>query len=92
MTPNSPSLANLIGKKISIKIPLWKADTVLWVTLVGVEAGGIWIESDDFMEQFFAETAHTMTPVSMQIFVPYYQILAIYHPGGGPWISEKVAE
>lgn len=92
MAAEQPALSNLIGQPISLKIPLWKENTVMSVKLVGVETGGIWIESDQFMEDFLAGTPYKMTPASMQIFVPYQQIVAIYYPGGGPWISEKVAK
>jgi len=92
MTDQQPSLSKLIGKRISIKVPLWKENTVMVVSLVGVETGGIWIESAQIMEELLAETPYKMTQASMQIFVPFQQILAIYYPGGGPWISEKVAQ
>jgi hypothetical protein len=86
------SLSDLVGQKLYIKIPVWKQDKPIYVTLVGVDAGGIWIESNDFMEEFLEGTPHKMTEKSMQVFVPYSQVLAIYHFGGGPWISETVAE
>lgn len=92
MSDQQPSLSSLIGKRINIKIPLWKENAVMSLTLVGVEAGGIWVESEQFMEEFFADTPHKMTQTSVQVFVPFAQILAIYHFGGGPWISEKVAQ
>jgi hypothetical protein len=56
----------------------------------------IWVvfglKSNDLMEEFFSGTPHRMSQNSLQVFLPYAQILAIYHFGGGPWISEKVAE
>ncbi len=45
------------------------------------------------MESMFEGTQYKMTPRSVLLFVPFAQILAIYDfGGGGPWISEKVAE
>jgi hypothetical protein len=92
MLSDQPSLSLLIGERIFIKMPLFKGNAVITVLLIGVETGGIWVESNDFMEAMFEGTEHKMSPRSMQIFVPYAQILAIYYPGGGPWISEKVTE
>ena len=86
------SLSTLVGQEIYVKIPAWKQDQIMSVYLVGVEFGGIWIESRDFMEEFVASTPHTMTQKFLQVFVPYAQILAIYHAGGGSWISEKIAQ
>jgi hypothetical protein len=71
---------------------LWKEDKILSVTLVGVDGGGIWIESNELMEEFFEGTSYKMSAQSLQVFVPYAQILAIYHFGGGTWISEKVTQ
>ena len=92
MTSHELSLSNLVGEQIFIKIPLWKEDKIMTVTLVAVDGGGIWIESNDFMEEFFAGSPYKMAPNSLQLFVPFPQILAIYHVGGGPWMSEKVAQ
>jgi hypothetical protein len=64
MENESISLSQLIGTDILIKIPKWKGNSIVTVKLVGVEAGGIWIESQDFMEEMFAETPHTMALIS----------------------------
>ena len=91
--PDEPvSLSQFVGKDLRIKIPALRDDVIV-VRLRGVEAGGIWIESSDFMEAFFEGTPHKMSQRSVLLFVPYSQIVAIYHlGGGGPWISEKVAQ
>jgi len=92
MPPDPVSLSQFIGKDLRIKIPALRDDVVI-VRLRGVEAGGIWFESADFMEAFFEGTPHKMSPRSVLLFVPYAQIVAIYNfGGGGPWISEKVVE
>jgi hypothetical protein len=92
MASDNISLSSLVGQDIYAKIPAWQPNKIAKIHLVAVDTGGIWIESSEFMENFFEGTPHTMTSSSVQIFVPYSQILAIYHFGGGPWISEKVAQ
>jgi hypothetical protein len=92
MPADGLSLSNLVGQNIAIKIPAFKEGKLITVKLCGVEAGGVWIESHDFMESIPEGTPTKMTPRSFVIFVPYTQILAIYYPGGGPWISEKVVQ
>jgi len=90
---NDPiSLAKLIGTNIWAKIPAFKGNAFVTVKLVAVEAGGIWIESQDFMEEMFAGSEHTMTPKTFVLFVPFAQILAIYSLVDAPWISKRVAE
>jgi hypothetical protein len=92
MSSDELSLANLVGQQVFIKVPLWKHDKLMTVKLVAVDLGGIWIESNDLMEAFFEGTPNKMSQRSLQVFLPYAQILAIYHGGGGPWISETIAE
>jgi hypothetical protein len=90
---NDPiSLQKLIGTDILAKIPAFKGNTLITLRLVSVEAGGIWVESQDFMEDMFSETEHTMTPKSFLLFLPFAQILAIYVMAESPWISRRVAE
>ncbi len=87
------SLSNYIGKRITIRIPAFKDGQLTEVLLRGVDPGGIWFESGDFMEELLKATPHKMTQASAVIFVPFAQIVAIYDfVGGGPWISERVGE
>lgn len=86
------SLVKLIGTDILAKFPAFKDGKMVTVKLLAVEAGGIWIESQDFMEEMFAGTEHTMTPKTFVLFVPFAQILAIYSVVDAPWISKRVAE
>jgi hypothetical protein len=93
MSPESMSLANLIGQEIHARIPSYQTDKpFLELRLLGVEAGGIWVESHDFMEEIFATTSYTMSPKTIVLFLPYAQILAIYVPRDSPWISRKAAQ
>ena len=92
MENESVSLANLVGGNIYAKIPAFKDGTVVTLKLIAVETGGIWVESHEFMEDMFAGTAHTMTPKTFLLFVPFAQILALYTLVDSPWISKRVAE
>lgn len=90
---NDPiSLAKLIGTDILAKIPAFRGNNVITLKLLGVEAGGIWVESQDFMEEMFASTEHTMTPKTFALFLPFAQILVLYALADFPWISKRVAE
>jgi hypothetical protein len=90
---NEPiSLSQHIGQDLYAKIPDWKGNEVITIKLVGVEAGGIWIESETLMEEFFAGTPHTMALKRLALFLPYSRILAIYAFVDSPWISKRVAQ
>jgi hypothetical protein len=90
---NQPvSLANLVGQNILIKIPAFKDGAMVTVKLIALENGGIWIESQEFMEDMFAGTSHTMTANTFVLFLPFAQILTIYSTVPSPWISKRVVE
>jgi hypothetical protein len=65
------SLASMIGEIIIVRIPMLDADGMMLVKLHGIEAHGIWIESQDFtnvlMEKFHFSSSRT-TPL---ILVPF---------------------
>jgi hypothetical protein len=86
------SLAKLVGTNILAKIPAFKGNAFVTLKLIAVETGGIWVESQDFMEEMFSGTPHTMTPNTFVLFLPFAQILAIYATVDGIWISKRVAE
>ena len=64
----------MIGEVIIAHIPLLDADGMILVTLHGVEAHGIWIESqkltNQLMRQFHCSSSRT-TPL---IFVPFDKV------------------
>jgi hypothetical protein len=92
MDGESINLRKLVGENISARIPAYKDGKMVTLKLLGVDIGGIWAESQEFMEEMLAGTPHTMTPRSLVFFLPYAQILAIYVVVDSPWISKKVAE
>ena len=68
------TLASMIGEVIIVRIPLLGAESMELVKLHGVEAHGIWIESQQFtdrmMEKFHLSSSRT-TPL---VFIPFDKI------------------
>jgi hypothetical protein len=68
------SLASMIGEVIIVRIPVFDADGMMLVKLHGIEAQGIWVESQDFtnelMEKFHFSSSRT-TPL---VFVPFAKL------------------
>jgi hypothetical protein len=62
------------------------------IKLLGVEHADSWIESSEFMEDMLKGTRHTMAAKTVVVFLPFAQILAIYHLKDSLWISRKLAE
>ena len=75
MASDELSLSSLVGQQVFIKVPLWKQEKLMTVKLVAVDLGGVWIESNPLMEEFFEGTPHKMSSRSLQVFLPYAQIL-----------------
>jgi len=68
------TLASMIGEVIVVRIPLLDADGMMLVKLHGIEAHGIWIESQNLtnqlMEKFHCSSSRT-TPL---VFVPFDKV------------------
>ena len=77
------SLTRLIGTQVLAKVRAYRDETLLTFKLLGVESGGIWIETADFMEGMFRDSPDR--PKVIVLFLPYAQILAIYHAKDAPW-------
>jgi hypothetical protein len=66
--------SELVGSQIFIVIPRIHATDYQEVKLIGVETGGLWIESQEFTNvflQLFGVPAAQKTPV---VFFPYHEI------------------
>lgn len=68
-------LEDLVGGSILVQMPRSGDEARLWrMKLLGVEAGGIWVESQDITNrilQTVGVTSATRTPI---VFLPYHQI------------------
>jgi len=92
MESNAISLRKLVGENIFAKIPAFKEGKLVTLKLLSVDLGGIWVESQEFMEDLLSGKQQTMTASTLVFFLPYAQILAIYTIVDSPWISKKAAE
>jgi hypothetical protein len=79
---------SLIGKTIPIMIPIISPNDLLDVIIRGVEAGGIWIESEKMTQHILTSLAQPAlkTPV---FFVPYHEIKFAYYATESLALSEK---
>jgi hypothetical protein len=64
----------MVGKVIIARIPALDAKEMSRVKLHGVEANGIWIESQGFTDAMM-QKCHLATPVTtLLLFVPFHRI------------------
>ena len=70
-------LAKLLGRKVVVLGPkLLDGDALHTVTLVGVDAAGIWIESEE-AAAWIAERFHVKPATPSAFFIPFTQITTI---------------
>ena len=65
------TLASMIGEVIIVRIPLLDADSMILVKLHGIEAHGIWIESQDFTNQLMEKFHFSSSRTTPLVFVPF---------------------
>lgn len=67
-------LSDYIGKEIIVIIPLIEPDHYQTVKLLGVETGGIWIESQEMINKVYSPIAVAASERTPTFFFPYHQI------------------
>jgi hypothetical protein len=68
------SLANMIGEVIVVRIPLLDTDGMILVKLHGIEAQGIWIESQEFTNQLMEKFRFVSSRTTPLVFVPFDKV------------------
>ena len=83
------NLSDYIGQTLLMLIPFIEDDHYQQVKLMGVEAGGVWIECQTLIDRIYSAldaVASERTPV---FFVPYEQILFATVPRDGMALNES---
>jgi hypothetical protein len=79
---------SLIGKTLPALVPMIHEKELQELTVRGVEAGGIWVESKELTEGFLEKLGvpAIQTPV---FFVPFHAIKLAFYPSESLALSEK---
>jgi hypothetical protein len=85
-----PKLKSMIGSFIFVSII--SAGELQKVKLLGVEFGGIWIESKNLIEGFLAVSKSTIQPNTPIVFIPYSRLTGIITAVDVPAIGEKLLD
>jgi hypothetical protein len=67
-------LSDFIGQVVSMVIPAIHQTTIQKVELLGVETGGVWIQSQTFTNAVLQTLGEASAPKTMVLFVPYHGI------------------
>jgi len=82
-------LSEYVGQLITVAIPAIDPQLYQEVRLLGVEPGGIWIESQTLTNQALKIAGQTAAPNSLAFFFPYGELRFGFVPIPGPALDEK---
>ena len=68
------TLKKMVGEVIIARIPVLDEYELSLVKLHGVDANGIWIESQEFTESMMKKLKLTTSAITLVLFVPYPRI------------------
>ena len=83
------TLSELIGRDILVRIPFIEPDHYLTVKLIGVEAGGIWVESQQIVNRVYSAVGKAASERTPVFFFPYHQIEFAMTAVAGMALNEK---
>jgi hypothetical protein len=82
-------LSDYIGREILLLIPDVDPNLPQLVKLVGVDVGGVWIESQPLTNTFLASIKQAVWPTSPAFFLPYHAIRLGIGRSDAPALNEK---
>lgn len=68
------TLASMMGEVIMVRVPLLDTDGMILVKLHGIEAQGIWIESQDFTNQLMEKFRFASSRTTPLVFIPFDKV------------------
>ncbi|HUQ49550.1 MAG TPA: hypothetical protein VM056_02460 [Terriglobales bacterium] len=82
-------LEKLVGQTIFAKIPQFNPEIPVLYKLLEIEHGGLWLESQDLLNEFLEVAQRQASPRTLTIFVPLSQVGYIFGSEDYPALSEK---
>lgn len=83
------NLDSLIGQMILI-LPTWSQDGIyLRANLIGVDPGGVWVDSQEITEYVLRSLGAQATPKSLAVFLPFAQLRFAIAARDVPSLDEK---
>lgn len=68
------TLASMVGEVIIVRIPVLDAEGMTLVKLHGIEAHGVWIESQDLTNELMAKFRCSTSRTTPIVFVPFAKL------------------
>lgn len=68
------TLESMVGEVVIARIPLLDSEGMMLLKLHGVEASGIWLESQDFTNQLMEKFRFVSSRTTPLVFVPFDKV------------------
>ena len=81
-------LSDYIGEHIQVLLLDIDPEHYELVKLLGVEAGGIWVESQTMINKVLVLIEKPTAPKSLAFFFPYHELRFVFVSEGGPALNE----
>lgn len=82
-------LSDYFDQEIMLAIPVLGGDVPQRVKLVGVEPGGIWVQSQSLTTSLLESVGASSAPVTPTLFFPYGQVIFVSVAVEGSALNEK---
>ena len=83
------NFTELIGQEVSLLVPRMHKEELQQVTVVGVDGGGIWIESQEMMNVTLRRLNAKTAAYNLAFFLPFHEIAFGLTRGSGQALDEK---
>ena len=83
-----PELSKMVGETIVAIVPMISKTKLQRIKLLGVENGGLWIESQSVTEMALGISNAQAAPKTLVLFLPWHQITVILSSADYPSLSE----
>jgi hypothetical protein len=81
-------LSDYVGQTLTVLIPRIHEDSEEKVRVHGVEAGGVWIESQRLTNRLMTRLSASTAPKTLVFFFPYHEIVYAMVPIDVPALNE----
>jgi hypothetical protein len=82
-------LEQMIGESFVAIVPFIDKNRILSFKLLGVEFGGLWVESQDATNMMLGKLNLQAAPKTAVLFIPYHQIVVGFSSIDSPALSEE---
>lgn len=86
-----PNLTGLVGQIVGMAVPSLKSGQTIRLKIHAIETAGIWVESQEKINEGLATLGRTSGPATPLFFLPYSSIQYIVASVAMPSLADQIA-